>query len=156
MVIPIWTDRHPVTEGWTTFTLELSADTIIDALATHLKDIQPSLLLFLRKLEHIKVDVDGVKGHFDCAQLRDEPGVTRLTRQQGDQRSIEDFLIVKGAAQTYSQEPKREGITESEIVLAFPVSADRTPIIQDRAIHAFLPIRTHSIPVCIYNSEYNT
>lgn len=156
MVIPIWTDRYPVTEGWTTFTLELSADTAIDSLATHLKDIQPSLLLFLRKLEHIQVIVDGVKGQFDCTQLRGEPGITRLTRQQGGQRSIEDYLIVKGITQTYAQEPKREGIVESELVLAFPVSADRTPIIQDRAVHAFLPIRTHSIPVCLYNSEYST
>lgn len=156
MVIPIWTDQYPVIEGWTTFTLELSPDTTIDSLATHLKDIQPSLLLFLRKLEHIQVIVDGVKGQFDCAQLRGEPGITRLTRQQGTQRSIEDYLLVKATAQTYTQEPKREGITESEIILAFPISADRTPIIQDRAVHAFLPIRTHSIPVNLYNSEYNT
>ena len=147
MVIPIWANQCPGYAGWTTFTLELSANTAVEALSAHLSEIRPSLLLFLRKLRQITVQVDGVRSQFDCSYLNDEQNIARLARSQGGQVTNNDYLIVKKKTNTFAQEPKREGVTESEIVLAFPLSSERTPIIQDQAVHAFLPIRTQNIPV---------
>ncbi|KAJ3552545.1 hypothetical protein NM688_g4098 [Phlebia brevispora] len=149
MVIPIWTEDHPVQQGWTSFLLSLSEATTVSALAQHLNDIQPSLLLFLRKLRRIEVVVDGAVSTFRRSSISGEKAITRLTRIQGTKSQVQDYLLVKGKTGTYAKEPKREGVTESEIVLAFPVSGERFPVVQDQAVHAFLPIRTYRIPFII-------
>ena len=42
---------------------------------------------------------------------------------------------------TAQGEEKREGVSSSEIVLAFPVTRDEHPVISDQNVHAFLPLR---------------
>ena len=146
MVIPIWTEDYPVDPGWTSFQLELAETSDLTVLTDHLNDIRPSLLLFLRKLRCIEVSVDDATRIYSRIDLPES--ITRLTRRQGDEDPVAtDYLIVRRTTKTYLQEPKREGVEESEIVLAFPISAKRTPVIEDQSVHAFLPIRTYPIPV---------
>ena len=155
MVIPIWTEDYPIHQGWTSFYLELAEATDLAVLTEHLNDIRPSLLLFLWKLRHIEVSVDKIKRLYTRVDLPES--ITQLTLAQGGEKSVTtDYLIVKRTTATFIEEPKREGVTESEIVLAFPVTAKRTPIIEDQSVHAFLPIRAYPIPVsdelCAYYS----
>ena len=55
VMAPIWIGRTLNTAGWTIFSLDLSSTTNRKELVSRLEDIQPSLLLFLRKLHRIKI-----------------------------------------------------------------------------------------------------
>src|ERR1700693_1612055 len=56
MITPIWTPCLRVVPGYTTFDLELSKSADPVELSTDLKDIKPSLLLFLRRLRTVTID----------------------------------------------------------------------------------------------------
>ena len=144
MVIPVWQTEFPSVAGWTSFRLGLSPNTDRAALAARLKAIQPSILLFLRKLRHIGVRVDGETRHY---QRRDLPNcITQVKHSDGQ---VQNYLMVNYIvnAGTLPYDPKREGVTQSTVILAFPISSSRAPVIRDQFVHAFLPIRTYPIPV---------
>ncbi|KAJ3554670.1 hypothetical protein NM688_g2983 [Phlebia brevispora] len=149
MILPIWTEDYPTQEGWTRFHLALSEDISLAALAERLREIEPSLLLFLRKLRRIKISVDGDMRSFSSSPTQEEENITRLTRKEGKSLQDQDYVIVKKKTKTYTEELKREGIKDSEIVLAFPVSEKRDPVIADQPVHAFLPIRIYQVPFMI-------
>ena len=56
MITPIWCTDYPITKGQTTFRLELSPGESGAALAEHASKLEPSLLLFLRQLNTLKVE----------------------------------------------------------------------------------------------------
>lgn len=144
MVIPVWDNSYPLDPEWTAFHLILSPDVDVNMLSARLSDIQPTLLLFLRKLRKLKVNVNGDIRNYERIDLADS--ITKLTQTRSPER---EYLVVKHTTKTVTLEPKREGVKESEVVRTFPVAPapSRHPIIAEQPVHAFLPIRTYPIPV---------
>lgn len=140
MIAPIWTGPCVTEPGWTSFHLTLSSTQL---LMNHLNGIQPTLLLFLRKLRSIRLDIKGRIRTFQRHDLTED--VVRVEETEG---AAKEYLIIKRITQTYSKEEKREGITKSELVLAFPISADGAPVAKDQMVYAFLPLRSFGLPVC--------
>ena len=146
MIAPIWDARPTVADGWTSFQLDLSARTNRADLVSDLDDIKPSLLLFLNKLHTIRITVDGRTTEMTKATL---PGdVTRLQKLV-NQRSVQsdDYLVYSTSVVKMPDDDKRSGVSKSVITLAFPITRDGEPSIQDRDVHAFLPLRSYGFSV---------
>jgi hypothetical protein len=154
MITPIWApDDYPVIPGWTSFYLHLSALEDPATLNSYIQDIKASLLLFLRKLRHVTIDVRLTDRTHQYIQLyRDD--VDSDISTLGDSRSNQKrYLIVKHITRTFTEEKKRENIKESEVVLAFPLTANETPEIGEQYAHAFLPLRPYGFMVSLHASE---
>lgn len=150
MITPIWSRKHPAVPNRTSFFLELSESGI--DLADHTRGIRPSLLLFLRKLRAITIQIStGRASKNETVELRrhdDSGGVVTLERLvDGRNASTEKYIMVKDTLEAYPDEEKRKGITESEIVLAFPVTAAGMPDVGKQNVHAFLPLRDYGFRV---------
>jgi hypothetical protein len=154
MITPIWTPSLTVKPGWTTFDLHLKSPDLA-ALTVHLKEIRPSLLLFLRRLrcltikgplgffgEHMSIEI-----HCSIHPNDVDADVVSLQRIENGNRSSEKYFKVQQAAKTYTQEEKRKGISESVIVLAFPLTENEEPKTEAQSVHAFLPLRSYGFNV---------
>jgi hypothetical protein len=77
--------------------------------------------------------------------------IVTLRRVVDGLSSSEKYFKVKVIAKTYLQEDKRKGISESAVVLAFPLTENEGPNIGIQAVHAFLPLRSYGFSVCLFN-----
>lgn len=139
MITPIRT-TCPVEAGWTTFVLHIPSRIDLGSLSKRLSEVQPTLLLFLRKLRHLHVSTNGSKHRLS---RKDNGGMTSLC-SNGDEKR---YLVVKHAVNRLPEEPKRLNVTTSEIVLAFPLSPRQEPIAVDQDVHTFLPLRSFGLKV---------
>ena len=152
MITPVWGSAYPPTPGWTTFHLRLAPSENGSDLSTQLSDLRPVLLLFLRQLRSLVVTLPGAAGHRALKIYREDgPGddLVSLTRVDDGQVSVEKYLLVKHVARTPGREPGREGVEQSEIMLAFPVSETGEPVIKMQDVHAFLPLRRYGFNVSV-------
>ncbi|KAJ6631464.1 hypothetical protein B0H10DRAFT_1978899 [Mycena sp. CBHHK59/15] len=147
MITPSWADDAPGRDGWTQFTLHLSDATNKFDIASRLFEVGPTLLLFLRQLRHLKIVV-GNKSvdirRFD----RKAQDIIHLKVVRNSVESLHRYLTVKSSVKT-PLEKKRSGISQSEIVLAFPLSIRGGPKIHPQDVHAFLPIRPYGFSFLI-------
>lgn len=159
MITPVWGSAYPRRRGWTTFHLRLAPSENGTDLSAQLSGLRPTLLLFLRQLRSLNVIAPGVAQH-GALQIRREDGpgddLVSLERIRDGERTVERYVLVRHLARTPSQEPGREGIEQSEIMLAFPVTESGEPVIEMQEVHAFLPLRCYGFNVspllygCIY------
>lgn len=143
MIAPIWIGGSADTGGWTSFDLDLSAQVDHEDLISRLEDIQPSLLLFLRKLHCIEVDTNGNARRLEKTLV---DGITRIQLSRRDDHFplvTKHYVLCSHAVPTHPQEEKRQGVTRSEIVLAFPITEAGEPVEEEQDIHAFLPLRSY-------------
>jgi hypothetical protein len=152
MITPALGSEYPPTPGWTTFHLHLAPSENVNELSVHLRDVRPTLLLFLRKLRALSITIPGAGQHGAIeieVQRTDGPddNMVTLDRIEDEEYKIEKYMLVKHLAQTSTQEPAREGVTESEIVLAFPITETQEPVIEKQDVHAFLPLRCYGFNV---------
>lgn len=147
MITPCWEEDCPGRQHWTQFTLQLSDTIDKTQLESYLSHIDPTLLLFLRKLRSLEIDLGTVS--FVVQRLEGTSGVVRLLRynQPSTIAVTSQYLLVKRLVKTSSGEKKRHNISESEIILAFPLGSDLGPSIAEQFVHAFLPIRTYGFSV---------
>ncbi|RYO85251.1 hypothetical protein DL766_000105 [Monosporascus sp. MC13-8B] len=123
------------------------------------RDLQAQLLLFLRNLRRISVYVYDEQ---DCQiwsrvlTMRDAKEANRVlldTDSSGDPTVVSEtraYHITKYTATDLSKNENRslsaaeqasKSYTKSEIILAFPLTADSEPIIEHQKVFAFLPMR---------------
>jgi hypothetical protein len=152
MITPVWGSDYPPRPGWTTFHLRLAPSENGTELSAQLSGLRPTLLLFLRQLRALNVTVPGA-GRHGALQMRrkDGPGddLVSLERIHDGERKVERYVLVSHPAQTPAQEPGREGVEQSEIVLAFPVTETGEPVIENQEVHAFLPLRCYGFNVSL-------
>jgi len=139
--------------GWTTFQLHLAPSENGNDLSAQLRDVRPTLLLFLRKLRALSISIPAVSPHKAInieVRRTDDVGrdMVSLERIRDGEHTVERFVLVRHLAQTPVGEPSRENVKESEIVLAFPVTEAREPVQRIQDVHAFLPLRCYGFKVC--------
>lgn len=147
MITPI-SDRFPVPrrQGWTSFYLRLRKDQdgmkMQGEIRVELEGFDARLLLFLRKLQTIKISIaDGDKRLRTCVYTRtstrwNEYEMINLTQDN----VTTSYLIYRHKITNLPPEDKRSGVNSSEIVLAFPVDQNIEPLIEPQQVFAFLPI----------------
>lgn len=138
-VVPNWHEPDIKLDDRTTL--------IIPAKANHsfsissLSDISDTLLLFLQKLRKLEIETNEGLISF---QRTDQGAVTTLVTIKPNEEEKCQIFLRKSFKVDMSDihEPKRDGINETEIVLAFPIdeSGKAAPILGCETF-AFLPIR---------------
>ncbi len=148
MITPILGSRYPAVRGWTTFHLHLAPSENGSDLSTQLRDVRPTLLLFLRQLRILRIVIPGAVTLEVRRTDDDDRDTISLERILNGARDVERYILVRHLAQTPVGEPGREDVKESEIVLAFPVSENQEPVMKQQEVHAFLPLRCYGFKVC--------
>lgn len=150
MVNPIWDASHGSIPGWTTFRLSIAQTVNRSDLKDQVKGIKPTLLLFLRKLRSLDVEIYISRClRISLRRVDESNEIVKLERREnGVCVSTERYIVVRRLVRTYTGEEKRQGIQQSEVVLAFPIDASDKPIIDQQYVHAFLPVATYGLPVC--------
>ncbi|KAL1632852.1 hypothetical protein SLS56_003342 [Neofusicoccum ribis] len=144
MVTPIW-DAFPVNTrpGYTEFYLQLSEDTDVEGIKKELLSLQPSLLLFLRRLRNINIDAPGhPRISLSCAQ-------TSAGRVLSCNGKSTEYIVHQHPLSNMPREERRPGIASTRILLAFPMNKDHEPIVTDQDVFAFLPIRSYGFKFLI-------
>lgn len=152
MIAPIWADFPvDIKPGHTSFYLQLSSGYNERELIKELQSLSPQLLIFLRKLRQINVKVVGQGGTWQSTLTRTDghgsSGETVIHLQQND--TLLRYIVTTHIAKTLPVEPKRPGVSESEILLAFPLDEGREPKLDPQQVYAFLPIREYGFEVSI-------
>ena len=121
--------------------LQLSADQSFSAIQKQLKDLDSSVLLFLRNLQQISFHsrTDGYRKVVTC-QNRGQP-LTTITQTESLHKGAAsiskavEYIIV-----SHLPDP-----SEPELVLAFPCSIDGRP--KPQKVYSFLPLRGYGFQV---------
>ena len=145
MIAPIWTEEYPVEPGWTTFRLSIPPRVDLSSLSKKLAAVEPTLLLFLRKLRQLDIVVNGRPRHLSRTDLPD--GITVLTSGNEENR----YVIVKHVVAGLPLDAKRPNVVSSEVVLAFPISPSGEPVLSTQDVHTFLPLGSFGFSVCSRN-----
>lgn len=151
-VVPHWKDPDlEVDSAVTTLVLPARPDKPFPQ--ELLKDLDATLLLFLEKLRRLVVK--SAAGTVRYAR-EDRGAITTLKTHTSAPNGTEEtsqrrfFRTSTKYDMSFLREPKREGITETELVLAFPLSP-KGEAAPDPAspTYAFLPIRDFGFRFCI-------
>ncbi|KFA71989.1 hypothetical protein S40288_08084 [Stachybotrys chartarum IBT 40288] len=159
MVQPVWEepdDNSPPEH--TRFTLFFHDEMTggLDAIKQQFREIQPAVLLFLRKLRRVDVTFYDGQGSVEWnanISMRDGTGANRTEIQSivlGSAPKTQIYHVTKYMATDLEKSENRmlspaeeatKSYSRSEIVLAFPITPDLVPIIEAQKVFAFLPLR---------------
>ena len=149
MIAPILAKFPSRRSGWTSFYLQFSREYNAQELISDLASFRARLLIFLRRLRKIIVTIDGPG----------ENQITRiLTKAEGEIYGKEaiyleedstrmTYIIHRYQAQNLPREEKRDGVTESELLLAFSVDDKNQPKVDSQEVFAYLPVRDYGFKV---------
>ncbi|KAI9679215.1 MAG: hypothetical protein M1817_005234 [Caeruleum heppii] len=159
MITPCWVPEIlPSSETrddcQTQITLFPSSGETFGKLAKYFQDVDPTLLVFLRKLKCIQVTIDQLPGRspsscsYSTTWAAEGSFVTVLTRHLSfDSPPLElvsskkRYHVFKSTCEDLPPEPLRQDIETAEVVLAFPVNGASEPLDEEQSVHAFLPVR---------------
>lgn len=146
MITPSWAEDCPGRTGWTQFTLCLSSKINKNEMKLYLAGVDPTLLIFLRKLRHLDIDLPDAS--FAVRRIDLGPDLIRLDRHWSTGSVVtSQYLLVRRPIAAHPEEKKRPNISRTEVVLAFPLESDGSPKIHFQKVHAFLPIREYGFSV---------
>ncbi|KAK7425103.1 hypothetical protein QQX98_000017 [Neonectria punicea] len=157
MVTPVWEETDEVLgDCLTRITLFLhdSGDAStnarqLDIIKQQFRELQDTILLFLRQLRKVKVSFhtdDAVDDNTTYSLHGSNPATIRKTTSTGE--VDKKYHITKHMAhniprsenRNYSDDGERTDST-AEVVLAFPLTDTSEPIVDDQDVFAFLPMR---------------
>jgi hypothetical protein len=156
MIAPIWCDFPANTKsGHTTIFMHLAHDCNKGDLQREILFLDSRMLIFLRQLRRINIEIaDETAGSVTLSRsLSRFPDVpirlaSVVTLQQDSK--VFKYLVLNHTAKRLPLEPKREGVQESQILLAFPVKENLEPKLEQQQVYAFLPVRDYGLQVCFH------
>lgn len=155
MIAPVWCDFPATTKpGHTTIFMHLAHDCNKGDLKREVSILDSRMLIFLRQLRRINIEIaDETAGSVtlsrSLSRLPDLPvhSASVVTLQQDSK--VFKYIVSNHTAKRLPLEPKREGLQESQILLAFPVKEDLKPKLEQQQVYAFLPVRDYGLQVCL-------
>lgn len=150
-IAPIWADfPEPTLQGHTSFYLKFSENCDEDNIVKQIRDLEPTLLMFLRQLKEISLAITEPTGRVWSQKLRKSNMTVgknpTISLHQGD--TVSEYIVVKHRAVDLPFEEKRSGCSESEVTIAFPIPNSKDPPTEGtEAVYAFLPIRHYGFKV---------
>jgi hypothetical protein len=154
MIAPIWCDFPTNTKsGHTTIFMHLAHDCNKADLQREILFLDSRMLIFLRQLRRINIRIEtagSVTLSRSLSRFPDVPvrSASVVTLQQDSK--IFEYLVLNHTAKRLPLEPKREGVQESQILLAFPVKEILEPKLEQQQVYAFLPVRDYGLQVCFH------
>ncbi|KAF2396452.1 hypothetical protein EJ06DRAFT_240603 [Trichodelitschia bisporula] len=148
MIAPIW-EKFPAKTlpGYTSILLQLSQDCDVEELIQEIKSLDPRLLIFLQKLRQINILIkrDDDLPWRSALERLDEPTINKKHQliTLHHRSKVLPYLIFRLQVGNLPKDPKREGISQSELLLAFPLDGSGQPRIEPQNVYAFLPVRDY-------------
>ncbi|MCJ1402381.1 hypothetical protein MMC11_005601 [Xylographa trunciseda] len=145
---------HQYLEGHTQFLLELQTLQKAEQLKKEFKSPPPTLLIFLRRLRYLRIDFGNNAYKEICCEPNQHGDRVYLVTKDKEERGMEltsnvSYIVTKHKMRAYEGESKRTGVSETEIVLGFPMSAKEIPLGTTQNAHAFLPLRDYGFKFMI-------
>ena len=173
MISPIWQEpEHPLPDTLTRVTLFLHDSGDATSLATQrqlisiqFQQLQDTFLLFLKNIKKIYLkfyDDDHKITNEVTHSLEDSDGgsisklIKEITVGGKTERSTRTYHVTRHVAtglqkndnREYSEEEEAQRkYSNSEVVLAFPLAPDSTPLVKAQDVFAFLPLRSAGFSV---------
>ncbi|CZR59369.1 uncharacterized protein PAC_09261 [Phialocephala subalpina] len=150
-------ERFPVSklQNWTSFYLRLKKDrdgsSLEPKIRAELETFDERLLLFLQRLRTIKIQIYDDFGGMKSFQYNKYEIVWDgdQTINLADGKTTTSYLTRRHKLTALPKEDRREGVSSSEVVLAFPVNQSKEPIIVHQRVFAFLPIQDFGFSVIL-------
>ena len=130
--------------------LKFAASAPIESLVKEVVELPDSLLMFLTKIRNLTIatfDKDGSTSKtiysYDY-QERNRRGILTkysATKELPTRETIHRYHITKRTLGNLPAATARPKTTKVEVVLAFPIGPDSTPIIEQQYVFAFLPVQ---------------
>ncbi|KAH6867174.1 hypothetical protein B0T10DRAFT_611919 [Thelonectria olida] len=147
MILPILS-RFPLGHrlpGHTQFLLQIKSEGDFKRIQADLCNIEPQLLIFLRKIRQLKIQTDFIQRTYciqnDMSDVALGETATILSSHETESPALKTkYIIVRSKTRGLPTEPRREGVTTSEVMLVFPVDESNNPTISPQKTFAFLPI----------------
>ncbi|KNB07698.1 hypothetical protein FOXG_08790 [Fusarium oxysporum f. sp. lycopersici 4287] len=101
------------------------------------------MLLFLRNLDQVHISIRGLNKQYRRKITRLDPrydGETVKISVQSDAVPSKEYIVHRYTAKKLPPVPQREGIDSSEVVIAFTVDNEATPVFTTQKVFAFLPV----------------
>jgi len=148
MIIPEWINEIPdfVDPTQTNIVLYLKPE-IRNEISKYIEEIHPSLLLFLKKLKAVEIEE------------KDENKVKRVERYEKDglvevvyNERKSYWKVIKKLFEVPQDidEERRRDVSETEIILAFPLKEDYSPdTSNEQFVFAYLPVRKYGFKFII-------
>ncbi|KXX82784.1 Chaperone protein HtpG [Madurella mycetomatis] len=158
MILPI-VSRFPTADrvaDHTQFLLPLKSKEDDNAIHRDLKHIEPQLLLFLRQLRELHVSNKGTDNIYrlEATQSDGDYGgeTSTISKSDGNGEVVEvsRYVIHRHTVQSLPKESRREGVSTSEVVVAFAVKDRATPITGTQKVFAFLPVDNYGFQFLIH------
>ncbi|KAF2103412.1 hypothetical protein NA57DRAFT_31443 [Rhizodiscina lignyota] len=145
MVTPVNEPHRIIPDVRTRMILYLLKSCDQDSLRKDLLDLPETLLLFLRKLKRLSILIAlqedaPQERHYSLTSSGNRATIHKAIRPSISDSS-RDYLITRRWASNMPLDGARKGITDAEIVLAFPLDAHNAPIVEEQHVFAFLPLR---------------
>lgn len=152
MIAPIWCDFPASTNsGHTTIYMHLAHDCNKEDLKREILLLDSRMLIFLRQLRRINIRVEtanNVTLSRSLSRLPDVPIRSAFVVTLQQDSKVSKYIVKNHTAKRLPLEPKREGVQESQILLAFPVQENLEPKLEQQQVYAFLPVRDYGLQVC--------
>lgn len=137
----------------TQFLLELKDNEDYRQISVDLHGLGPETLLFLRKLAQLDVSVNGERKTYKLRTYNsnsDLGGETAtVSETTGQQNKSTKYMIERQTVEDMPPDSRRESVTTSEVVVAFAVQDQITPIVKPQQVFAFLPVQRYGFPVSL-------
>ena len=135
----------------TKFRLRLKNRDISDV-QNDLQSIQPEFLLFLQQLDTLRVTSPHSEKTFSRTRCEFDPSFVgetiTISTKEGKSTLETTYIVQRHIVWNPPEEPRSEGVSSSEVMVAFPVK-ETSPIIKTQKAFAFLPIRDFTFQVSL-------
>ena len=167
MIAPIW-DTFPAVknpQGGTSIILDLDPTCDERSIANELAEYDPKILMFLRRLRRIEIKVVKsswkILGSFNFKRVlsrqdKEPNGRAQMVMLYKDGIKS-NYLMWRHMVNHMPADPRRPGITCSELVLGFPLNPNEDePVLERQDVYAFLPVKSIGFNVSIFSSMLKT
>ncbi|KAK6842238.1 hypothetical protein PG987_003098 [Apiospora arundinis] len=147
MIMPILArfpsdDRVP---GHTQILMHLDSTHAFEGILSDLEEIEPHILMFLRKLHRLHVTTPRSDKIYQRIRNEFDPDfggetMTIQTCQSGHLVCQTKYIVQRHNVADLPADARRDGVETSEIMVAFPVQDEVTPIVANQKAFAFLPV----------------
>ena len=143
-------DRVP---SHTQFLLELTYNDAFNQIRCDMENIEPQLLIFLRKLNRLRTSILRTSKVYRCRTIEYDNkfhGETALISSGSTDEDWEvqtKYVVHRHIVRRLPFDSRRIDVATSEVVLAFAVKDHVSPIVNTQKAFAFLPIDDFGFPV---------
>jgi len=132
-------------------TLFLASTDDFDARARELKEIPKTILLFLRRLQKIKVEIHPPQGSSLCLVFKrtTQDQMVTLTNISNGNQEVDHFLTETDVITNLPEHSSRPYQSTADATLAFPVDSLLKPILEPQYVYSFLPMRREGFKVSL-------